>query len=112
MVVIGLSLNPCCTTSLTNDANGVVSLSNTCCSEASCTINENKSKKEDSKENRNGCDFCSPFFSCGSCGGFILQENIIQLKGFFYSNIKIYCDYFILFNSEYSDKMWQPPKIS
>ena len=55
-------------------------------------------------------EVCSPFLSCGSCAGFVLQEDFTEFSSF---NGPIDCandQQQASFKADYSFKIWQPPE--
>ncbi len=74
-----------------------------CCWE-SCEDEEPVEQHMDAEQN------CSPFLSCGSCVGFVLQEDLPEISLYIqpsFSEIEFpEQDFF----SEFSETIWQPPK--
>ena len=72
-----------------------------------------KDCKETSKHCDNNCKACSPFYSCGTCIGFVFPYSIsinlpkegskISLKEIVYQDV---------FISSFANTIWQPPKIA
>lgn len=54
---------------------------------------------------------CSPFLSCGSCSGFVLQQDPQGFSSisFFYRLLDEQEE--VIFQSDYAIEIWQPPKI-
>ncbi len=111
LIVLGLSIKPCCSSISINYLDSKVSNSVSCCEDKACTDNNTKNENSEPENKNNGCDFCSPFFTCGGCSGFTFQDNIILLNSLFLKQPKLYSYYNVQFNSVYFGKMWQPPKI-
>ncbi|NQW42281.1 MAG: hypothetical protein HQ463_02465 [Bacteroidetes bacterium] len=110
-IVLGLSIKPCCSSISINELKNATSSSVSCCEDKTCSDDSNN--KNDKSENKsNGCDFCSPFFTCGSCCGFTFHDNIIKFNNLILKQKRTYSYYNVQFNSEYIGKMWQPPKLS
>ena len=86
-----------------------------CCSDNDCRDNKDVSKKElsrnaSSKEKE--CQGCSPFFTCGSCVGFILAKPFTSsLKPIAETPAKIYGAYQQPYVQQVSLSIWQPPKL-
>ncbi|WP_369410135.1 DUF6660 family protein [Hufsiella arboris] len=79
-----------------------------CCINDSC--GDNSAKKELQKGN--DCNVCSPFFSCGTCNGFVINPS--QEKGASLSASvprKSYPVYLTPFFQKVTLKIWQPPKL-
>ncbi len=91
-IVLSLSTLPCCVLEDIGE--------NTLCVE-SPSANE---------DDTSGDEPCSPFFNCGSCTGFAIQQNIeitfIQVE-LVYSNLT---SYQYLFKSAYQNPDFKPPK--
>lgn len=105
-IVLSLSLVPCCTPVAAIAENTEKITSDACCS------HESENSNEDATEgNENSCTACSPFFSCGSCIGFTFSSfnYYFDISGPFKGSSFQLLDMQV--NSEYFNKMWQPPKI-
>lgn len=102
---MGLSINPCCEASVT--IKQLTLASEDKCEDHCCT----DEKKENSENKNSNCDFCSPFFSCGSCAGFTDNAQVINIQVFSVSFKENYQDYQESFLTDYISNMWQPPKI-
>ena len=107
LIVLTMSMVPCCTSDVSNELNSINPSYSSCCNDNAC-----KDDNPNPNGENNGCDFCSPFFTCGTCGGFVFQEN--KIKIFAPNTIKdpIFSFYNLKFYSEYYSKLWQPPKLS
>jgi hypothetical protein len=90
MLVLGLSMAPCCTPVIGNgsDQNKQVNAGSDCCKSDCGKENQNA---DDPLPSENTCGTCSPFYTCGSCTGYTFQD----------------IEY-----SEYFNLKWQPPKLS
>lgn len=109
MMVVGLSLVPCCSRIATVFENKTLNTS-ACCTTESC---DQEKKAVDQNDNEKGsCNSCSPFFACGSCTGFIFQSVISPYMVFSFPFEISYSTFNTQFDSEYFDNKWQPPKIS
>ncbi len=92
LFVFVLSAVPCCADDYCNDESKM---------EQSCTEHQD----------RNDCNGCSPFITCGTCIGFIFSKTdynfqpITRLQSKF-----IPCQQ--VFEENYFIEIWQPPKIS
>lgn len=55
-------------------------------------------------------DFCSPFLSCGSCAGFVIQQFSPDLPEIpvFFKPLNEQLE--VSFQSDFSIEIWQPPK--
>ena len=53
---------------------------------------------------------CSPFLSCGSCAGFVLQEDLPEISIYTPPSVSEIEFPEQLFFSEFSESIWQPPK--
>ncbi|WP_071889662.1 DUF6660 family protein [Haliscomenobacter hydrossis] len=90
---------------------------NPCCSESNCTGGDHYTNQEHTTghhhQDKDCTDNCSPFFTCGTCLGFILPattfllltEQAVTLT----QSDFIYNPFFI---SEFNHSIWQPPTIS
>jgi hypothetical protein len=59
------------------------------------------------------CQGCSPFFTCGTCAGFIIEKKLtFDLSVSAESRELNYPDYQQPFIREISLSIWQPPKLS
>ena len=55
-------------------------------------------------------DVCSPFLTCGSCAGFVLQEDFTEIPCFSAPFAWVDDQEEARFKSDYWIKIWQPPK--
>ncbi len=108
-VVLGLSLIPCCSPGSQTIEKKYVENTSDCCHKKGCDKDNSKSENSGEKEE---CGSCSPFFACGSCIGFAFQSLAYRLTDLDFPSKITYCSYRVQFDSEYFNKMWQPPKIS
>jgi hypothetical protein len=91
-----LSTRPCCAD---NDCQGKV-----------VTKNE-QADKSPIKEKE--CPGCSPFFTCGTCVGFVTSKPLmIDLKLVAETPVKIYAHYQQRYVQQVSLSIWQPPQLS
>lgn len=85
-----------------------------CCSDDICTI-KSSIKKEFSQKNQTAeteCAGCSPFFSCGTCVGFVIAKPVVHSLLFVSENpVKHYNVYRQPFVKEVAMSIWQPPKL-
>ena len=58
------------------------------------------------------CTTCSPFFTCGSCSGFVFTREWIDFKEVSFIKGKLCAVYKTQFADDFFVKIWQPPKIS
>jgi hypothetical protein len=86
-----------------------------CCADNDCQGKE-LSKKElagKSPIKEKECSGCSPFFTCGSCVGFVISRPLIlDLKLTAEIPVKIYARYQQPNVQEVSLSIWQPPQLS
>lgn len=68
---------------------------------------ENPSNSED---DHSGNEACSPFFNCGSCTGFAIQEYIEITFLQDELSLAILCSYEELFKNAYQNPDFKPPK--
>lgn len=85
-----------------------------CCSEDNCDdemkteyVGNHSQDHED-----NDSDTCSPFFTCGTCSGFVSTRTGVDFKEVTFVKDKIVYVYKSQFVSDFFAKIWQPPKIS
>jgi len=86
-----------------------------CCSDNDCQgkIAAKKERADKSPAKEKECPGCSPFFTCGSCVGFVISKPLIlDLKLFAESPAKIYADYNQPYVQQVSLSIWQPPQLS
>lgn len=93
LLILFLSLRPCCTAR--------------CCEDDVCTI-EMKNNPNHSTEDTNPC---SPFFSCGNCLGFTFLSSVFMLIPEALELNSIYLNYHSVLKSKPSEFIWQPPKM-
>ncbi len=101
LLVLGLSLVPCCAPVVSKALSMEISPDG-CCGDACDAGNEQETETE----------ACSPFFACGSCSGFTLHLSHPVLADMRFPFTASYAPYDVSLNSEYFNKKWQPPKIS
>lgn len=65
---------------------------------------------EHAGENSGSKDACSPFLSCGSCAGFILQQELPELSSFNFPFRSKDEQEDSKFHSAYTTIIWAPPK--
>jgi hypothetical protein len=95
LYVLLLSAKPCCSEDICQGKKGVEK-------ELACK------NSSDEKE----CKGCSPFFSCGSCTGFIVAKNIAYTFALIFENsVKRHITYLQPCLQEPLLAIWQPPKI-
>ena len=86
-----------------------------CCADNDCQGKE-LSKKElagKSPIKEKECPGCSPFFTCGSCVGFVIAKPFrLDLKLVAETQVKIYADYNQPYVQQVSLSIWQPPQLS
>ncbi len=106
LIVTGLSINPCCEPSIAIEQ-AKVCHSEKVTKDRCCSDNQD----ENSESEDNNCNFCSPFFTCGTCSGFTNISQTISLQLFKVSLKQVHQDYEEKTLTDYFNKMWQPPKI-
>ena len=85
-----------------------------CCSDDNCNdkIKTAYTNNHSQDHQDNDCKNCSPFFTCGTCSGFVFTE----LEIYFKENLPLKDNFVIVYKSQIIDdffaKIWQPPKIS
>ncbi|WP_036151149.1 DUF6660 family protein [Maribacter forsetii] len=94
LYVFLLSTVPCCWDDNCND-------------EEKTELTENHSKDQQD----DGCNTCSPFFSCGTCSGFVFINYSINFKKVHITKTKLVSVYKSKFASNFFAKIWQPPKL-
>lgn len=89
----------------------IMILASTPCCASDCQADNCKEK---SSEKHKDCDDnCSPFYSCGSCTGFVCSYPL-SITEIVYkpSDLDTPSSYIQLLISRFSDSIWQPPKIA
>lgn len=85
-----------------------------CCSDDNCN-DEIKTKytENHSQEHKDSdCNACSPFFTCGTCSGFVFTWVGVDFKEVPFIKDKSVAVYKSQFANDFFAKIWQPPKIS
>ena len=88
-----------------------------CCSVIPCCVDDNcadeitagaqpHQQDDDCKGN------CSPFFACGSCTGFSVNVQSLEISPVPLTGHPVYATFYICPQSEYFPTFWQPPKLS
>ncbi|HEY0244946.1 MAG TPA: hypothetical protein VGC01_05235 [Mucilaginibacter sp.] len=85
-----------------------------CCSDSDCqekiTVKKERSTPASHKEKE--CQGCSPFFTCGTCVGFILAKPfILNPKLISETPVKNYIAYQQPYFQEVLLAIWQPPQL-
>lgn len=85
-----------------------------CCADRECqeqsSVKKEQARKTSSKEKE--CQGCSPFFSCGSCVGFIVAKPVTHTLAFVAENeVRSYAPYEQAGFKEISLAIWQPPQL-
>ncbi|MBE9584280.1 hypothetical protein IM792_07465 [Mucilaginibacter sp. JRF] len=86
-----------------------------CCAEDACKDEiGNKHEQSSGKQSHDeDCRGCSPFFSCGSCMGFIMRKSVIQTVTLFPLHQKqSVTPYHQPEIKEVDIDIWQPPQLS
>jgi len=86
-----------------------------CCADDNCRVRsasqKQLSKNAASKEKE--CPGCSPFFTCGSCVGFVVSKPVtLGLPLAVETGVKYFADYRQPFIKKITFSIWLPPKIS
>jgi hypothetical protein len=85
-----------------------------CCTDTDCQIKAT-AKKElagKSSQKEKACQGCSPFFTCGTCMGFILSKPFTpNLKPIAETPEKMFVVYQQPYVQQVSLSIWQPPQI-
>ncbi len=85
-----------------------------CCSDDICN-DEIKTEHADNHSQHHkdsDCNTCSPFFSCGTCTGFVFTWSWVDFQGVAFVEDKLVPVYKSQFATDFFAKIWQPPKIS
>lgn len=86
-----------------------------CCADNECQLGVSTGKKkiEKSSSQEKECPGCSPFFSCGSCPGFIVVIQLTTtLPALSETPVKAYTPYGQSLYKQITLSVWQPPKLS
>jgi hypothetical protein len=95
MYVVLLSARPCCADN---------------CRENSTVAKKELSGKNNSQEKT--CPGCSPFFSCGTCAGFVVTKPVTHnLPLIAESRVITYAPYQQPNLKEIAQAIWQPPQL-
>jgi len=80
-----------------------------CCIIDDCNMElQTKTSKTDSHDDCKGN--CSPFFACGNCAGFSIDQQEFQTTTVNIIGKKSYPEIYSAFFSNYTSSVWQPPK--
>ena len=85
-----------------------------CCLEEKCSdeIKTAQSDNHSQDYNDNDCNACSPFFTCGTCSGFVFTKIEVNFKEVDFIKTNFVEFYKSPFANNFFAKIWQPPKIS
>ncbi|WP_394800276.1 DUF6660 family protein [Mucilaginibacter daejeonensis] len=86
-----------------------------CCADRECETKSKVTKSVNDHQTRKEreCEGCSPFFSCGSCVGFIISKPVIhQLEFIAEQPQQNYAPYCQPDPKTVSLAIWQPPQLS
>jgi hypothetical protein len=86
-----------------------------CCADKLCqqNISQQKNKTEKAASEEKDCPGCSPFYTCGSCPGFIVITQVkATLPILTETAMKAYLPYEQSFYKQITLSVWQPPKLS
>jgi hypothetical protein len=82
-----------------------------CCSEDNCNEEMAIGHTDSPQEHEEGdCNTCSPFFTCGTCSGFVFTKWTFNFKEVSFLKDKLVPVYIFPFPPHSFDKIWQPPK--
>lgn len=109
LIVVGLSMIPCCAPIAKSNLSQIAKLATQCCEDKKC---HNTEVPSESNENESNCTTCSPFFSCGSCSGFTSPTEILTLTHLKIEMNNVYTIFKLEIDSDFFEIKWQPPKIS
>ncbi|MBS1688887.1 MAG: hypothetical protein JSS96_09200 [Bacteroidetes bacterium] len=83
------------------------------CEDANVKVENNKAKHSvPQKDKENGCNSCSPFFSCHGCCGFIVAAHSGTSHTVFTFPPPAYSSYKEPYVSQFVPFFWQPPDIA
>jgi len=83
------------------------------CEDANVKVENTKAKHSaPQKDKENGCNSCSPFFSCHGCAGFIIATGSNTLHTVFAFPPRVYNNYKEPYVSQFVPFFWQPPDIA
>jgi hypothetical protein len=84
-----------------------------CCSDHDCQGNDILKKELAGKSPKEKeCQGCSPFFTCGTCVGFVIAKPLmLDLKLVAETPVKIYARYRQPHVQQVSPSIWQPPQL-
>jgi len=85
-----------------------------CCSEDNCDDEKKTENPDNHSQDHKDSDrnTCSPFFTCGTCSGFIFIRTGLDFKKVPFIKNQLITVYKSQFTDGYFAKIWQPPKIS
>lgn len=108
LLTISQSVDPCCVPKAIGDE-AMALLSD---GSHDCCPDENQDEKDcDENLPPSSESQCSPFYTCGSCGGFTYASFEMNFQTSHIS-IDLYSEYLNKpFESDYLDSKWQPPKF-
>ncbi|WP_158826877.1 hypothetical protein [Mucilaginibacter lacusdianchii] len=86
-----------------------------CCADRDCEsridVKHEQRDKQSSKEKE--CAGCSPFFSCGSCIGFIIAKSVVHTISLIAEQPeRSYTPYCQPAHKDIALAIWQPPRLS
>ncbi|MGF7080914.1 hypothetical protein ABIB50_003274 [Mucilaginibacter sp. UYCu711] len=83
-----------------------------CCADKDCQAMNLQKVNSEKQSHKKECTGCSPFFTCGSCVGFIISKPFLFTSSLIKDNpIKSYIPYEQPATKEITLTIWQPPKI-
>lgn len=85
-----------------------------CCSDDNCNdeIKTEQTSNHSQDHKDSDCNTCSPFFTCGTCSGFVFTRSGVDFKEVPFIKGKFIAVYKSQFADDFFAKIWQPPKIS
>jgi hypothetical protein len=84
-----------------------------CCQDNDCYGKYAVEKRQQKDTNNKDCQGCSPFFSCGTCSGFVVSKPVNIIAALIPEpQIEHFANYRQPFIKQVSLAIWQPPKLS
>jgi len=82
-----------------------------CADECLPTVKKEQQGKQPSPGDKE-CDGCSPFYSCGSCAGFVVAKTMLSMQRPLTDKTMEHCSvYQQPYPEEISFSIWQPPQL-
>ena len=85
-----------------------------CCADDKCNdeVKTEQTNNHSTNHQSTTCNTCSPFFTCGSCSGFVFSSLKLDFDKSFVIKDTSPTLYKSHFPDNVSAEIWQPPKIS